>query len=93
MSDEIKIQRGPVNKGIKDLQSSSQSLNTSFSKEIEGENKLEIVTNVNEIKQQYDEIMMRFTSLMTKNLQSTEEAVTSMEATDEHVAHEIGLIK
>jgi len=93
MSDEIKIQRGPVNKGLKELQSSSQNLNTSFSIEIEGENKLEIVTNINEIKQQYDEIMTRFTSLMTKNIQSTEEAVTSIETTDEHVAHGIGLMK
>ncbi|UJW56912.1 YwqI/YxiC family protein [Salipaludibacillus agaradhaerens] len=93
MSGEIKIQRGPVNKGIQELQSSSQNLNTSFSKEIQGGNKLEIVTQFNEIKQEYDEIIAQFTALMTKNIQSTEEAVTSIEATDEHVAHEMGLIK
>ncbi|UTR13804.1 YwqI/YxiC family protein [Salipaludibacillus sp. LMS25] len=93
MSGEIKIYRGPVNKGIQELQSSSQNLNTSFSKQIKGESKLEMVSRVNEIIQEYDEIIAQFTALMAKNIQSTEEAVTSIEATDEHAAHEMQLIE
>lgn len=93
MSKEIVVTHGPVNEGISQLRSSGQSLDTTFATEIDGDNKLDIITKCNEIKQQYDEVFALFATLFLNNVESTEDAVAAFEETERLIAGDIKLMK
>lgn len=57
MSDEIYLNPNSIDDALADLRSAIEALETSFAKEIEGENKLKMVNSFNEIKQEYDELL------------------------------------
>ncbi|GGB56374.1 hypothetical protein F3157_10205 [Virgibacillus dakarensis] len=75
MSNEIKLQPDKIDKGIADLRSSVEELKTTFAKEIEGQNKLDMVTAFNEIKKDYDQLLSQFKALFLNNVQAADEAV------------------
>lgn len=93
MSGEIKVQRAPVEKGIAELRASIQALETSFAKEIQGQNKLDVVNTFNEIKSEYDQLLSQFETLFINNVQSTEDAVASLQETEQRVAADIRIMK
>ncbi|WP_106496236.1 YwqI/YxiC family protein [Lentibacillus sp. Marseille-P4043] len=89
MSNEIKFQPDKIDKGIADLHSSAEELKTTFAKEIEGENELDMVTAFNEIKRDYDELLSQFKALFLNNVQAANEAVENFLEKEKEVAEAI----
>jgi len=87
----IKLEDVIINQNITELRSSAQALDTTFSKLIEGGNKLDLIETYNEIKQQYDELLSQYKALLLKNIQSTEESIDKLIETDQMVANDIRL--
>ncbi|MGY0691364.1 YwqI/YxiC family protein [Virgibacillus sp. FSP13] len=89
MSNEIKLQPDKIDKGIADLRSSAEALKTTFAKEIDGENELDMVTTFNEIKKDYDELLSQFKALFLNNVQAADEAVDDFLEKEKQVAEAI----
>src|SRR5699024_10859033 len=81
-----------VNQGINDLRNAIQALESSFAKNIEGDNKLEMVEGFNEIKQQYDELFAQYEALFLRNVESTKKSTDKLIETDKTVASDIRLL-
>lgn len=86
MSTEIKLKPFEVRQGIDSLRASIEAMDTSFTKEIEGENDLDMVRAFNEIKQEYEELLRTLSDLFLENIQSADEAVGNLEETDQKIA-------
>ncbi|HZW68608.1 MAG TPA: YwqI/YxiC family protein [Pseudogracilibacillus sp.] len=93
MSNEIRVNSAAIQERIADLRSSIQALDTVFSKEIEGDNQLDMVDAMNEIKQDYENLLVQFEALFVSNIDSTVDAVNTIEETDQHIAQGITLAK
>jgi len=91
MSVEIKLDPILIDKGFADLRSSIEALKTSFATEIEGENKLEMVSAFNEIKQEYEALLSQFEALFLSNIQSAEDAVALFQETEQLLSNAIKL--
>ncbi|WP_200416784.1 YwqI/YxiC family protein, partial [Virgibacillus salexigens] len=89
MSEEIKLQQTPVEYGIAELRTSIQELNTSFPREIDGENQLRMLRSFNEIKREYEELLNQFEALFVANVNATENAITKLQETEQQVANDI----
>src|SRR5690625_7968817 len=63
---------------IKKLQTSIQALESTFSKLVEGDSNLEMVEELNECKQKYDEILERYQALFLKNVESTKKSTDKL---------------
>lgn len=85
----IKLEILRVNQGISELRSSIQAMETTFSKLIEGDSKLEMVEDFNQIKQQYDELLTQYEALFLRNVQSTKTSTDKLIETDQMVASDI----
>ena len=88
----IKYEDKIVNQGINDLRNAIQALESSFAKNIEGDNKLEMVEAFNEIKQQYDELFAQYEALFLRNVESTKKSTDKLIETDKTVASDIRLL-
>jgi len=93
MSNEIRVNSAPIQERIADLRSSIQALDTVFSKEIEGDNQLDMVNAMNEIKQDYENLLVQFEALFVSNVDSTIDAINTMKETDQQIAQGITLAK
>lgn len=91
-SSEISIDPGKVHEGINKLKSSIQALETTFSKDIGGDSKLDMVEEVNECKQKYDQILERYQTLFLRNVQSTRKSTDEMVDADQTVASKISML-
>ncbi|WHX26448.1 YwqI/YxiC family protein [Virgibacillus halodenitrificans] len=89
MSTEIKLQHAPVEKGIAEMRSSIEAMDSSLSSEIDGDNKLDMVDAFNEIKLEYDELLSQFEALFLHNVQATEEAVANIRETEQKIASDM----
>lgn len=87
MSIGINLEPILIRHRIDSLRSSIGAMETSFSSEIEGENDLDMVTAFNEIKQEYEELLSTISSLFLENVQSADNAVKSMEETDQRLSN------
>lgn len=88
----IKLDVSRVNESINELRSSIESLETTFSETIEGDNKLEMVELYNEFKQQYDNLLAQYQALFIKNVQSTQKSADELVKADQTVASDIRLL-
>jgi len=93
MGNEIKVQSEVVREALAELKSSVQALETNFAKTIDGNNKLEIVDQMNNIKQRYDELLTKYEALLLQNIEETDKAVGTYEETDQSVASGISLVE
>lgn len=91
MSLEIKLDPILIDKGFADLRSSIEALETSFATEIEGENKLAMISAFNEIKQEYEALLRQFEALFLSNIQSAEDAVALFQETERLLSNAIKL--
>ncbi|MYL57878.1 hypothetical protein GLW20_10195 [Virgibacillus halodenitrificans] len=89
MSTEIKLQHAPVEKGIAEMRSSIEAMDSSLSSEVDGDNKLDMVDAFNEIKLEYDELLSQFEALFLRDVQATEEAVANIRETEQKVASDM----
>ncbi|MGY0691929.1 YwqI/YxiC family protein [Virgibacillus sp. FSP13] len=93
MSEEIKVVPYSIEAALADLNVAAQSLETTFSKEINGENILEMVDKVNGIKQAYEEILTSYQTLLTTNVEETRQAIESFIENEKTIASAIQFIK
>lgn len=93
MGEAIKVTKEPIQSALDDLSASTESIATTFSSEITGNNKLDTVQKINHIKQQYDAALKSYQTLLKQHIKATNEAVESMAETDEKLASDIQLIR
>ncbi|WP_106496433.1 YwqI/YxiC family protein [Lentibacillus sp. Marseille-P4043] len=93
MSEEIKIVPYSIKAALADLNATAQSLETTFSKDVSGENILEMVDKMNGIKQAYEEILTSYQTLLTTNVEETRQAIESFVENERTIASAIQFIK
>lgn len=93
MSEEIKLVDAPVEKALAELKSSIQAFETSFSKGEKGDNSLEMVEKVNEIKQTFEEIAKSYQELLLNNSEATKQATAQLKETEASMASAFHLLK
>lgn len=93
MSNEIKIDATSIDRAFTDLHASIEALETSFAREIEGQNKLEMVSSFNEIKKEYDALLTQFRMLFLTNVQAADKSIKTLQETERKVAQNIRLLK
>ncbi|WP_152640097.1 YwqI/YxiC family protein [Virgibacillus necropolis] len=89
MSVEIKLIHADVEKALAGLKASIQTLETSFSKSMQGENRLDTVTKLNEINQSFERVLNSYQTLLVNNQEATSNAAESFKQTEEKVASRI----
>lgn len=93
MSKEIKLVDAPVGKALAELKSSIQAFEASFSKGGKGNNSLDVVNKLHEIKQTFEEISTNYQALLLNNSEATKQATENLKETETSVATSIQLLK
>lgn len=93
MGEEIKVVQDPIEAALANMQSSIQSMETAFSTDITGENKLEMVDKLNEIRQDCEAILTAYQTLITSNVEATRQSVESFVENEEAIASAIQPLK
>jgi len=89
---EIKLNREAVEEEINKLETSIQALETTFASLIEGDSNLEMVEEVNECKQRYDDLLERYQALFMKNVQTTKASKDKLIEADQEVAGNFSML-
>ena len=92
MSNEIKIEFSPIEKALIDLRTSIKALDKTLAEEFEEGNELEMVDECNEIKTYYDELFASYESLLIHNIESTDDAVATLQETERMIGNNIRLL-
>ncbi|GIO23550.1 DUF5344 family protein [Oceanobacillus sp. J11TS1] len=82
MSKEIRIHPEIAKQGVSDMRAALNAMETSFRKEVEGENVLDMADVFNEINEEFNTLLSQFEQTFLQNLQAAEEAIDKMEETD-----------
>lgn len=93
MSDEIKIDPKVIDHTLKELGSSIEALEISFAKEIKGKNKLDMVESFNEIRNEYEELLMQFRNLFLMNVQGADKSIEALRETERMAAQGIRMLE
>jgi len=93
MSTEIKLVDAPIEAALAELKSSIQSMETTFSKEIEGENVLDMVNKLNEMKASFEEIVTIYQALLVSNVDGTKDSIEAFQEMESSLANSIQLLK
>ncbi|MBV6682566.1 YwqI/YxiC family protein [Bacillus sp. JRC01] len=83
MSTEIKIQYEEAEEALSKLRQSVDSWDTSFPKEIGGENNLEVINKLNELNALCQKMLETYQELLLDNQQTSKQSVEDMEDTDQ----------
>ena len=92
MSSEIKIEFSPIEKALIDLRTSINALDTTLAEEFEEGNELEMVDECNEIKTYYDELFASYEALLIHNIESTDDAVETIQEIERVIGINIRLL-
>jgi len=93
MSTEIKLVDAPIEAALAELKSSIQSMDTTFAKNIEDENTLDIVNKMNEMKATFEEIVTMYQALLVNNVDGTKDSIEAFKETEASLANSIQLLK
>ncbi|MBT2217466.1 DUF5344 family protein [Virgibacillus dakarensis] len=93
MGEEIKVVPFSIKSALAELQAAGESLETAFAKEINGENVLEMVDKINEMKQTYEAILTSYKTLLKNNADETGVAIDSFVENEKVIADAIQFIK
>ncbi|WP_156185303.1 YwqI/YxiC family protein [Rossellomorea marisflavi] len=80
---EIKIQYEEAEAALSKLRQSVDSWDTSFPKEIGGENNLEVINKLNELNAQCQKMLETYQELLLDNQETSKKSVEDMEDTDQ----------
>lgn len=83
MGTEIKIQYEEAEAALSKLRQSVDSWDTSFPKEIGGENNLEVINKLNELNAQCKKMLETYQELLMDNQETSKQSVEDMEETDQ----------
>lgn len=92
MSEEINVVPSSIKSALAELQSAGEDLDTTFAKEINGENILEMVDKMNELKQTYEKILTSYQTLLLNNVQGTGVAIDSFVENEKGIADAISFV-
>ncbi|CDQ41149.1 MULTISPECIES: YwqI/YxiC family protein [Virgibacillus] len=94
MSKEIKLQQEPVIQALTNLKTATESMDaTGLGKEIEGNNTLDMVTKINEINHQLEDILTTYQTILLNHEQETAKAVDNFMQTEQMIASSMELSK
>ena len=93
MSTEIKLVDAPIEAALAELKSSIQLMDTTFSKEIEGENVQDMVNKLNEMKASFEEIVTMYQALLVSNVDGTKDSIEAFKEMESSLANSIQLLK
>jgi len=93
MSTEIKLVDAPIEAALAELKSSIQLMDTTFSKEIEGENVQDMVNKLNEMKASFEEIVTMYQALLVSNVDGTKDSIEAFKEMESSLANAIQLLK
>ena len=86
MSTEIKLDYSQVKSSLNELNSVATEFESSLSSHKERENMLDMVNELNELKQSFDELISSYQQLLLNNTNTALQAVETMRETDETLA-------
>jgi hypothetical protein len=86
MSNEIKIVYEKVENSIANMERFTQSLEPVFPSSLDGENVLDVVTKLNELMQELQQIFIAYKELLIKNEIDTRQSIQTMRYADEEAA-------
>lgn len=89
MSEEIKIDYGPVSDALSEMKSSAQTFRSSLPKDFASGNLLEAVKKIEALHSQLQESAEAYKNLLLQNIEATEQSVQAMKEKDEKLAASI----
>ncbi|WP_405096954.1 YwqI/YxiC family protein [Oceanobacillus sp. FSL H7-0719] len=86
MSTEIKLDYAEVKSALSELKSVAAQFESSLASMKDGENKLDMVNELNEVKQYFDELVSSYQQLLLKSTEVTLQTIETMKETDKAIA-------
>lgn len=91
MSGEIKINQVEAQKGIQEMSDALQALQKQLGETMEGNKDIRMSDVYNEIKQEYENLLVQFITLFQDNIVATETAVQELVELDQALGDNIAL--
>ncbi|WP_139377088.1 YwqI/YxiC family protein [Halobacillus hunanensis] len=86
MSNEIKLRVSDVEQALSNLQTATQSLTPPSIKDVSGQNRLDVVDQLNELNSSLAQLINSYKTLLLNNESATKQSIETLLATDETVA-------
>lgn len=91
MSGEIKINQAEAQKGIQEMSDALQALQKQLGETMDGNKDMRMSDVYNEIKQEYENLLGQFITLLQDNIAATETAVQELVELDQALGNNIAL--
>ena len=89
MSNEIRVVQGEIDHHLTKMKSSAESLQPDVPQNIGQENRLEMVTKLNELNQSVEQMLQSYKELLIRNEELTRQAVQDMADADKELSSHI----
>ncbi|MFJ6413339.1 hypothetical protein CHI12_06515 [Terribacillus saccharophilus] len=89
MSGEIKINQAEAQKGIQEMSDALQALQKQLGETMDGNKNIRMSDVYNEIKQEYENLLVQFITLFQDNIAATEIAVQELVELDQALGDNI----
>jgi Family of unknown function (DUF5344) len=89
MSNEIRVVQGEIEHHLSKMKSSAESLQPDVPQNIGQENRLEVVTKLNELNQSLELMIQSYKELLIRNEELTRQAVQDMADADKELSSHI----
>ncbi|VVM33743.1 YwqI/YxiC family protein [Terribacillus sp. AE2B 122] len=89
MSGEIKINQAEAQKGIQEMSDALQALQKQLGETMDGNKNIRMSDVYNEIKQEYENLLVQFITLFQDNIAATETAVQELVELDQALGDNI----
>ncbi|MCA0151372.1 MULTISPECIES: YwqI/YxiC family protein [Rossellomorea] len=89
MSNEIRVVQGEIEHHLSKMKSSAESLQPDVPQNIGQENRLEVVTKLNELNQSLELMLQSYKELLIRNEELTRQAVQDMSDADKELSSHI----
>lgn len=83
MSNEIKLDYTKAETALSELKSTASQFDSSLSSQKEGQNNLDMVNQLNELKESFDELATSYQQLLLKSTEAALQAAETMKETDQ----------
>ncbi|MGD6849456.1 YwqI/YxiC family protein [Rossellomorea aquimaris] len=89
MGNEIRVVQGEIDHHLSKIKSSAESLQPDVPSHIGHENRLEVVTKLNELNQSMEQMVQSYKELLMRNEELTRQAVQDMADADQELSSHI----
>lgn len=89
MGNEIRVVQGEIDHHLSKIKSSAESLQPDVPRNIGHENRMEVVTKLNELNQSMEQMVQSYKELLMRNEELTRQAVQDMADADQELSSHI----